>query len=82
MVDRNQINPQNIYIISIWSKSEIQLFQSDFKLIEFDDGKRRQAGKPVENKNTMVYMTDISVIIKNNYFPFKNNIEYVWAKFI
>lgn len=51
-------------------------------MIEFDDSLKSQTKKLIKNKNTMIYMVNILVFVGNNYFSFKNNIEYIWVKFM
>lgn len=58
------------------SRLGIQSIQCRFKLIEFNDGKRGQAGEQVDKENTMAYIADISIEQNNNYLLFKNNVEY------
>ena len=82
MPDVRQIPPESKHTISSRSRSGIQSIQSGFKSIEFKDGKREQAGEPVDEENTMAYMADIPIEQDNNCFPFKNNVEYAWAKFM
>lgn len=64
------------------SRSRIQSNQSRFKVIRFTNSKREQAGKPVGDKKFMAYMANTMVVLNDNGFSFKNNIEYIWAKFI
>ena len=82
MPDVRHIPPKSEYTTSSRSRSGIQSIQSGFKSIEFNDGKRRQAGMPVDNENTMAYMADISIEQDNNGFSFENNVKYAWAKFM
>lgn len=73
------------YTTSIGSRSGIQSIQNEFKLIKFDNNKRRQVGRLVVKKNTMAHMVDIVNILidhNSNCLLFKNNVEYTWAKFI
>lgn len=82
MADREQIIPESVYNNSIQSKLRIQSSQSGFKLLEFDDDKKGQTEKLVKDEDAMVYITNMSIVINNNCFPLKNNVEYTWAKFI
>ena len=56
--------------------------QSGFKVIEFTNSERRQAGEPVGDEEFIAYLADTLVVLNDNGFPFKNNVEYAWAKFI
>ena len=57
------------------SRSGIQLTQSGFKLIRFNDDKKGQAGKPVGDKDVMADVANISDDI-DNCLLFKNNVKY------
>ncbi len=63
------------------SKLGIQLTQSGFKLIRFNDGKRGQVGELVGDKDAMADVADIPGDADNR-LPFKNNVEYEWARFM
>lgn len=76
MADVRHITPESEHTTSTRSKSVIQFIQNGLKLIEFDDGKRGQAGEPVGKENTMAHIADIPVDVDNNCLPFKNNVEY------
>lgn len=78
MLDIKHIIFRNKYITSIQSRSKIQSIQNRFKLIKFDNNKKRQKKKPVKNKNTIVYMANIDILIQviNICFLFKDNVEY------
>ena len=76
MPDVRHIPPEREHTTSSRSRSGIQSIQSGFKLIEFNDGKRGQAGEPVDKENTMAYMADIPIEQDNNCLLFKNNVEY------
>ena len=82
MPDVRHIPPESKHTTSSRSRSRIQSIQSGFKSIKFNDGKRGQAGDSVDEENTMAYMADIPIEQDNNCFPFKNNVEYAWAKFM
>ena len=56
--------------------------QSGLKMIGFTNNKRRQVGKLVGDEKFMVYLADTPVFLNNNGLPFKNNVEYAWAKFM
>lgn len=45
--------------------------------MKFDNNKRNQIKKWIENNNAMVYIIDIPITINNNYFLSKNSIEYI-----
>ena len=40
------------------------------------NSKRGQARKSVGVEEFMVYLADIPVVLNDNSFPFKNNVEY------
>ncbi len=63
------------------SRSRIQLTQSGFKLIRFKDGKRGQVEELVGDNNAMTDIADIPGDA-DNQLPFKNNVEYEWARFM
>lgn len=63
-------------------RSEIQLTQSEVKLIKFSNNKRKYVRKLVGYEDIMLDMTNIPIIENNNCHPLKNNIEYTWANFI
>lgn len=46
-------------------------------MIQFISSKKKQARKPVENKEVMAYLMDIPVVLNDNGLSFKNNIKYV-----
>ena len=56
--------------------------QSGFNLIGFINIERRQAEEPARDKKFMAYLADIPVVFNNNDLSFKNNIKYIWAKFM
>lgn len=58
------------------------IHRSRFELIEFNDGIKKQTRKAVNKNNIQEYIADILIDKNNNYFAFKNNIKYAWAKFI
>ena len=80
MPDVRHISPKSKHPTSSRSRLRIQSIQSAFKLIEFNNGKKRQAGEPVDKENTMAYMADILIEQDNSCLLFKNNVEYAWAK--
>ena len=51
-------------------------------MIEFTNSKRGQVGKPVGDKEFMVYLADTPVVLNDNSLLFKNNVKYAWAKFM
>lgn len=51
-------------------------------MIEFINKKKGQARKLVENEEVMAYLADIRIILNNNGLLFKNNVKYIWTKFI
>ncbi len=57
------------------SRSGIQSTQSGFKLIRFNDGRKREAGELVGDEDAMVDVADIPGDVDNR-LPFKNNVEY------
>ena len=67
---------------SIQSRSGIQSTWNSFKFIKFDDSQGEQANKPMEDKDTMVYMKNILVDVNNNCPLFRHNVDYAWAKFL
>lgn len=68
---------ENMHNIFFRSRSGIYLFQSEFKLIKFDDSKKKQAEKQIRYENDVANIANIAIIEDNNRFLFKNNIEYV-----
>ena len=81
MPNVKHIIPINDYSISkrtIFTqlKSGIQSTWGGFKSIKFDDGQGGQAGKPVENKDTMVYMENVPVNMDKNCHLFRYNVDY------
>ncbi len=63
------------------SRSGIQSTQSGFKLIKFNNGRRGQTGEPVEDEDAIADVADIPGDADNR-LPFKNNVEYEWARFM
>ncbi len=63
------------------SRSGNQSTQSGIKLIRFNDGTRGQVGKQVGDKDAMADVADIPGDTDNR-LPFKNNVEYEWARFM
>ena len=61
MPDVKHIPREGEHTTSGRSRSGIQSIQSVFKLIEFNDSKRTQAGEPVDEEITMAYMADILI---------------------
>lgn len=51
-------------------------------MIKFDVNEREQAGKLVRYRDIVAGIVNILVIKNNNRLLFKNNIQYVWARFI
>lgn len=76
-VNNKDKNSENVCSICTWLRSGIQLILKKFKIIKFINNKRGQIGKPIENEELMAYLVDISIILNNNGFPFKNNIKYI-----
>ncbi len=64
-----------------WSRSEIQLIQSRFKSIRFNDGKRSQARELIRDEDAMTDVVDIPGDA-DNCLLLKNNVEYEWARFM
>ena len=62
--------------ICIRSRLRIQLMQNGFKVIRFTNSQKKQTGKPVRDKEFIAYLADIPVVLNNNSFLFKNNVEY------
>lgn len=52
------------------------------KIIRFINIKRGQTKKPLRNEKIKVYLANILIVLNNNSFSFKNNVKYIWAKFI
>ncbi len=77
----NEVVHKNVCSTTSRSRSRIQSTQSGFKLIKFNDGRRGQAGEQVEDKDAMADVADIPGDVDNR-LPFKNNIEYKWARFM
>lgn len=50
--------------------------QNGFKVIRFTNSQKKQTGKPVRDKEFIAYLADIPVVLNNNSFLFKNNVEY------
>lgn len=61
---------KNVYNTTSQSKSRIQSTHSMFKLIMFNDSKRDQAEKPVEDKNAIANDAYIPTNTKN-YLSYK-----------
>lgn len=59
----------------------VLLIQSEFKLIKFNNGRKNQARKLIQDKNAIKNVVNIPGNI-NNCLLFKNNIEYKWTKFM
>ena len=51
-------------------------------MIKFDISKKKLAWKLVEYKKIIIDIANILVIQNNNCLLFKNNIEYIWVKFM
>ena len=81
-VDGEQVNPESVRNTCTWSRSGIQSSQGGFKVIKFTNSKREQARKLVGDEEFMAYLPDIPVVLNDNDLPFKNNVEYAWAKFM
>lgn len=45
-------------------------------MIGFTNSKRGQVREPVGNEEIMAYLADKPVILNDNSFSFKNNVEY------
>lgn len=71
-----------MHSIFTWFRSRIQLISSGFKLIKFNDNKKRQTRELVRYKDVMTDITNISDIKDNNHLLFKNNVEYIGARFM
>ncbi len=71
----NKVIHESVHGTTSRLRSRIQLTQSEFKLIKFNNGKRGQAEKLIEEEDTIVYVADISSD-KDNYLLLKNNLEY------
>ncbi len=63
-----------------YSRLEIPLSQSKFKLIRLNNGRRGQVGELIRDKEVMADVADILGDMDNR-LPFKNNVEYEWARF-
>lgn len=82
MLEVKYITPKSEYITSTQSKSGIQSIQNRLKSIKFDNCIREQIVELVDKKNTTVYIVDIPINQDNICFLFKNNVEYIQAKFM
>lgn len=72
---------ESVHHITFRSRSRISSYQSRVKLIKFNDSKKGQAKKLVEDGDIMVNIVDISDYT-NNCLPFENNVKYEWERFI
>ena len=50
--------------------------------MKFGDNRKRRAKELVRYEDIIVNMVNILVIEDNNCLLFKNNVEYIWARFI
>lgn len=66
--DVSYILSNSKYMTFSWSRSEIQSIQNKLKLIELNDGKKRQKAEPVDKKNAMAYIANELIKQNNNYF--------------
>lgn len=73
---------KNVHNTVFQLRSRIQLTQKGFKLIKFGNNKRKQIEQQVGYEDIMVDIANILAVEDNNCLLFKNNIEYLWAKFI
>lgn len=73
---------ENFCNIFFQSRSKFQSTEIEFKLTKFDDSKRGHVGILVRYEDVIVNIANILIIENNNYLLFKNNVEYVWARFI
>lgn len=76
-----KITPKSVCNTFFQSKSRIQSTHSRFKLIKFDNIKRKQAEKLVEYKDIGADIINILAVKYDNCLPFKKNVEYIWARF-
>ncbi len=77
-----QVNSDSVRSTCTRSRSGIQSTQNGFKVIGFTNSEKKQAEEPVRDEEVMAYLVDKPVILNDNGFPFKNNVKYVWAKFM
>lgn len=71
-----EVTSKSIYNTFFQLRSRIQSTQSRFKLIKFDNNKKKQVRKLVEYGNIMANIANILVVENNNCFFLKNNVEY------
>lgn len=81
MVIVDKIISKDIYSIIFKLRSGIKLISSRFKLISINYSRRGQAEKLVMEENTRTDMTNIPGYMDNG-LHLKNDVEYVWARFI
>ena len=81
-VDGEQIHPETVCNTYTWSSLGIESTQSGFKVVGFTKSKKGQAGELVGDKEFMAYLADKAIVLNNNGILFKNNVEYIWAKFM
>lgn len=58
---------------------EIKFIENKFKLIKFINSKKKLASKLVNKETIIGYM---SIEQNNNCFSFKNNLKYIYTRFI
>ena len=80
--DGEQVNSDSVRNTCTQSRSGIQSTQSRFKVIGFTNSEKKQAEEPVRDEEVMPYLADKPVVLNDNSSPFKNNVKYVWAKFM
>lgn len=51
-------------------------------MIKFGNSKKEDVEKLVRYENVVADMANIPVIDNNNCLPFKNNIQYIWTRFM
>ena len=76
------MNPDSVCNTCTRSRLGIQSTESGVKVIGFTNSKRGQIGEPVGNEEFMAYLADTPIVLNDNSLLFKDNVEYVWAKFI
>ena len=64
------------------SRSGIQSTQSIFRLVKYGDSERGQAREQIRYEDVIVGLANIPVVKDDNCLPLKNNVEYIWARFM
>lgn len=65
-----EVTSDSIYIIFSWSSSGIQFTWSRFKLIKFNDSRKKQVGELVRYRDIMTSMVNIPVVEDDNCLSF------------